>query len=166
MENTADMPSDADAQPPPELRHTIDIAWEYPKPHFIHEAKLIAWTSAAMNIVCRYSQELSILMCGKTRMQELNKQFRNVDRPTDVLSFPYEDNLGDGVLLGDIAICIPVIHDQSSEYGHPFDMELKMMMAHGLLHLLGYDHESDEEARIMEARERAINEELGGIALC
>ena len=92
----------------------------------------------------------------------LNREYRNVDRPTDVLSFPLSDGEdydtdGDAVLLGDIVISLERAQTQAEEYGHSFEREVAFLTVHSMLHLLGYDHEtSPEDERDMFARQDEI----------
>ena len=83
----------------------------------------------------------------------MNKNYRNVDRVTDVISFALEDNddisYGDIRVLGDIYICIPQMKRQAVEYGHSEKRELSFLAVHGLLHLLGYDHMVKEDEEVM-----------------
>jgi probable rRNA maturation factor len=82
----------------------------------------------------------SVLLCGDARMRRLNRVYRGVDRPTDVLSFPS----GEPGFLGDVAIDVPYAARQARRLGHPVDREVKVLLAHGVLHLLGHDHETDD----------------------
>ena len=108
--------------------------------------------------------ELSLTFCDEATIQGLNREFRGVDAPTDVLSFP----LGEGkpvILppqaprpLGDIVVCYPVAVRQAEAYGHSLERELAFLAVHGLLHLLGYDHDTPEaEARMMERTEAVLS---------
>lgn len=93
---------------------------------------------------------ISILVTNARRMQELNRRFRAKHRPTDVLSFPREDG-------GDIAICMEIAQENARLYGHSLNHELKILLLHGMLHLAGYDHETDDgemAQREMELRSR------------
>jgi probable rRNA maturation factor len=87
--------------------------------------------------------ECSVLLTGDERVRTLNREFRGMDKATDVLSFPAssEDPSGDNV--GDLAISLDTAAAQASEHGHPLQIEVKILMLHGLLHLAGYDHEHD-----------------------
>lgn len=116
--------------------------------------------------------EVSILLTDDAEIHELNRQYRDVDSPTDVLSFAlmtdddatdlYEDKVeGEPELLGDIIISAPTALRQSEEYGHSFERELAYLTVHGMLHLLGFDHMSDSDKAAMRAEEEAILEELG-----
>lgn len=105
------------------------------------------------------SGELSVVLTDDAEIHALNRDYRDRDRPTDVLSFAQregEDILG-GELLGDIVISVPTAARQADERGHSLREELLELLAHGLLHLLGYDHElSEEEARRQFARQREL----------
>jgi probable rRNA maturation factor len=97
-------------------------------------------------------------------MRSLNRRYRGKDRTTDVLSFPMREGRFSRVrqeLLGDIVICMPVAARQARSAGGTFREEIDRLLVHGLLHLLGYDHERGrKEARRMEARERSMREAL------
>lgn len=108
--------------------------------------------------------EFSIIFVDGNTIHEINKTYRNVDRVTDVISFALEDNKTielDRRLLGDIYICIERAHEQALEYGHSFLRELAFLTIHGLLHLLGYDHMTDEEEKIMFQKQEDILNEFG-----
>ncbi len=116
--------------------------------------------------LCRAGDsELSILIVNNRVMRTLNRQYRGIDRPTDVLAFPAPSphrGEGRGVggllrFLGDIVISMEKVYAQAAERGHSPDMEFKILLIHGILHLLGYDHEvSDTEARRMRRKEKLI----------
>ena len=114
----------------------------------------------------------------KPRIQEANRNFRQIDRVTDVLSFPMQpfpapakyDFLEEAddafhpetgeLLLGDILICIPRMLEQAEEFGHGVKREYAFLIAHSMLHLLGYDHMTPEEAAVMEAKQNQVLNEL------
>jgi len=108
---------------------------------------------------------LSIVFVDEEEIQDLNLNYRGIDRVTDVISFAFEDNgklsLPDLRILGDIYICIPKMIAQAKEYGHSEKRELSFLVVHGLLHLLGYDHIKEEEEKIMFALQDEILERLG-----
>jgi probable rRNA maturation factor len=81
--------------------------------------------------------EVAVLVTDRARMQDLNRQFRRKDFPTDVLSFPLPEG-------GDIAVCAEIALENSARLKHSFEEELKVLILHGMLHLAGYDHESDD----------------------
>lgn len=87
--------------------------------------------------------ELSVVLCSDAHIASLNAQWRGVEGPTDVLSFPQDDE--DGVLLGDIVISVETAAAQATERGLELVDEIRVLLVHGLLHLLGYDHEGEKE---------------------
>ena len=101
---------------------------------------------------------LSVSIVDNEFIHEMNKEYRGIDRPTDVISFAFLDTESDKnavlnsqgpVVLGDIYISIDKAKEQALEYGHPLDRELRFLFVHGLLHLLGYDHMKKEDEEIM-----------------
>ena len=115
--------------------------------------------------------EVSVTFVDDEGIRELNKKFRNIDKPTDVLSFPLLDYEGESEEpffdelchnLGDIVISLERAMAQANEFGHSFEREVAFLTAHSMLHLLGYDHElSDEDDADMRARQNDIMERLG-----
>lgn len=108
--------------------------------------------------------ELSILFTDDAAMRKLNAEWRGKDKPTNVLSFPAFDlEPGDdpGPMLGDIVVAHETVAEESRLEGKAFDDHLRHLIVHGFLHLLGYDHENDDEADEMEAAERAILADMG-----
>ena len=110
--------------------------------------------------------EISVLLCHNEYIHELNKQYRQIDRPTDVLSFALNEGEDDGydgpdaALLGDIVISLEKVQEQAEEYGHSFERELWYLAVHGLLHCLGYDHMNEEEKREMREKEEYVMQKL------
>ena len=104
--------------------------------------------------------EFSIIIVDNKRIHEINKEYRNIDRPTDVISFALEDNqeyeFDHYRPLGDIYISIDKVKEQAKEYGHSETRELAFLTIHGFLHLLGYDHMKPEEEKIMFAKQEEI----------
>ena len=96
--------------------------------------------------------EVSVMIVCDKEIQELNLQYRGMDKPTDVLSFPMEDE----EYLGDIVISLPRARAQAEEYGHSIEREIAFLTAHSMLHLMGYDHEDE-----MFAKQEEILNELG-----
>lgn len=87
-------------------------------------------------------KDIELLLVQKDFIQELNKTYRNQDKPTDVLSFPLQD-MGADTLLGSIVICIEIAQQQAQTYHHTLQEEIALLLIHGILHLLGFDHEKD-----------------------
>ncbi len=106
--------------------------------------------------------ELSLALVGNGQIQKLNSQYRHKNEPTDVLSFPQEENLPKGKkLLGDVVISVEQAEKQAKEGMKTLEMEIEMLLIHGILHLLGYDHEvSPKEARRMKRMETKIQRAL------
>ncbi len=103
--------------------------------------------------------ELSISLVGDQAMAEMNQRFRGRDGPTDVLSFSLlegEHAEHRGGMLGDVVLDVDVAGRQADSLGHSLDEELLRLLIHGALHLLGFDHELEEDATVMEAREREL----------
>ncbi len=103
----------------------------------------------------------NVIFVDREKITELNRDYRGIDRETDVISFALEDgeaniNFEFGRLLGDIYICVPKMKAQAQEYGHSETREMGFLTIHGLLHLLGYDHMTKEEEKIMFAKQEEI----------
>ena len=120
--------------------------------------------------------EMSLSIVSPEQIQELNKSFREVDKVTDVLSFPTCDNPTRGAItvvcedvnpetdlvnIGDIVICLERAKEQAKEYGHSLKRELAFLSLHGLLHLLGYDHVEEEDEKQMIALQKEILDQAG-----
>lgn len=114
--------------------------------------------------------EVGISFVDNERIRIINRDYRGKDKPTDVISFALEEK-GEGEveivgadippLLGDIIISIPKAKEQAQEYGHSFMRELGFLAVHGFLHLLGYDHKTEEEEKIMFSKQKDILERYG-----
>lgn len=123
------------------------------------EEKLAAFARHALGDM---QGELNLRIVNGVESQRLNAQFRGKHKPTNVLSFPAEVPEGFPVaLIGDLALCVSVIRREAEEQGKPVEAHWAHMVIHGCLHLSGYDHETDAEAEVMEAREIALLAELG-----
>lgn len=107
--------------------------------------------------------EVSILLTSDAEMQELNRRWRGLDKPTDVLSFPsgVAPIPGEPTHVGDIALAYETARSDAAEIGRPFDAHVSHLLVHGFLHLLGYDHLRDEDAAVMESLEAKILAGLG-----
>ncbi len=109
---------------------------------------------------------VSVSFVSMDEIHELNRNYRSVDRPTDVLSFPQFDDILDvpeegEIELGDVVICLEQCRAQAAEFGHSEDREILYLFTHSILHLLGYDHETDAEKAEMREREEAVMRQLG-----
>lgn len=128
-------------------------------------------------IRCPYESQVNVTITDADSIQEINCEYREIDKPTDVLSFPmvdyempgdfsiveeqseqYFDFESGELLLGDIILCVEKILGQAEEYGHTVERELAFLTAHSMLHLFGYDHmEADEEKEMFEKQEEILN---------
>jgi probable rRNA maturation factor len=118
---------------------------------------LEARSEALLAAVDAADAELSVMLCDDDTIRSLNGEWRNKDAATDVLSFPQGDMPpGAPRLLGDVVISIDTAQQQADALGHTLDDELGVLLAHGLLHLLGHDHEEDEERSAMQGEEARL----------
>lgn len=117
---------------------------------------------------------IGVALVSEEEIREINRQFRAVDQATDVLSFPITDydiasttHVGDidpetgELLLGDIVVSVERARAQALEYGHSFEREFSFLVTHGMLHLIGYDHEIEEDTRVMRQMEESIMDAMG-----
>lgn len=127
---------------------------------------------------CPYEAQVELLLTMNDEIQSINQEFREIDRPTDVLSFPmidyeepanfdfleeddrYFDPETGELMLGNIVISKEKVVEQANEYGHSIMREYSFLIAHSMLHLLGYDHMEEEEREVMEAKQRQVLEQL------
>ena len=126
-----------------------------------------------------YEAEVNLTLTDNAGIHEINKEFRNIDRPTDVLSFPmlnYEtpgdfsfldDENNDDfnpdtgeAMLGDIVISVDKAYEQAESYGHSVEREFAFLITHSMLHLFGYDHMEEEERKVMEAKQKDILQKM------
>lgn len=107
----------------------------------------------------------NVILVDEQKIHELNKEYRGIDRPTDVITFALEDTedivYEDFRLLGDIYICLEKVYEQAEEYGHSVLRELSFLTVHGFLHLLGYDHMTEEDEKVMFKRQEEILDGFG-----
>ncbi len=129
----------------------VDIIWQGAQ----SDAKIKRAALKAARMAAKYEKKsgsVSLLMTDDENIHQLNREFRQVDKPTDVLSFP-SDEPG---FLGDIAISVPCAVRQAEEYGHSVDREIAFLTVHAMLHLFGYDHIEPQDEEIMRSRQRDI----------
>jgi len=107
---------------------------------------------------------INVIFVNNVYIQALNKSYRNKDRPTDVLSFNYEDEEGDSIsnLFGEVYISYETASRQAIDHGHDIQCELIKLITHGILHVHGHDHEKDEDYKQMFAIEKAVLGEIAG----
>ena len=117
-------------------------------------AQLKKWALAALE----EDVEVALRIVGESEGRELNRDYRGKDYATNVLTFPLTD---DPVLMGDIVLCHAVVEKEALEQNKPVEAHYAHLVVHGMLHLQGYDHETDEEAEVMEALETQIVTKFG-----
>jgi probable rRNA maturation factor len=100
--------------------------------------------------------ELSVLFVDADNIRRLNAKFLGADYATDVLAFPMMEDEEEWVMLGDVYVCPEVARENAARLGHSLDRELEMLVVHGILHLLGYDHQNDDDMSRMDERARQI----------
>ena len=108
--------------------------------------------------------EVSILLTNDIEIHNLNATYRDVDSPTDVLAFAMREGADgdpDDEILGDVVISLDTAKRQAKEYKHSIEAELSLLVVHGILHLVGYDHAEKDEADIMQKKQKEITEALG-----
>ena len=117
--------------------------------------------------------QLSVSFVSKEEIRELNRDYRGIDSVTDVLSFPqfegeeiryyaeHKEDAPEEFMLGDVVICMDKAEEQALEFGHSLTRELVYLFTHSVLHLLGYDHETEEDKAVMRKREEEIMDSLG-----
>lgn len=129
---------------------------------------------------CPYESEINLLLTSDEEIHRINLEYRQIDRPTDVLSFPqveyevpadfswaeshemdcFNPDTGE-LILGDIIVSLDKVKEQAEKYNHGVKREFAFLVAHSMLHLLGYDHMTESEAAAMEARQSAVLDHLG-----
>ena len=132
----------------------------------MEKAAVYAVQSEAVDELDAERCEVSVTFVETEEIRQLNREYRNVDRVTDVLSFPQFADLEEvpevgEICLGDVVICGRVARRQAEEYGHSYERELLYLFVHSILHLLGYDHMEEEEKRQMRIREEYVMEKIG-----
>lgn len=159
-----------------QIEREVELPFEFDYEDLIHNV-----IEAAMDYEkCPYEAEITIVLTDNDSIREINREYRQIDAPTDVLSFPAVDyaqpadftaleedsfdyfNPDTGeLMLGDIVISIDRVLAQAEEYGHSQERELGFLVAHSMLHLFGYDHMEEEERAVMEQKQREILEGMG-----
>src|SRR5581483_8774412 len=132
---------------------TIDVSGKTPE---VSRRELIQWSRAILHYLGQKRAELSLALVPDREIHALNRQYRHKDKPTDVLSFPLADEVQPS-LLGDVVISLETAARQARRRRHSLREEIQILLIHGILHLLGYDHEvSRSEAIRMHRKEREI----------
>jgi probable rRNA maturation factor len=142
-------------------RLELEVSYAARRPWVPSSRQLAAWAAAAL-APRRRSWVLSVRVVGQARSRSLNAHYRRRDRPTNVLSFGGAGSAPDGrFFLGELVICAPVVAREARTFGITLEAHWAHMTVHGVLHLLGFDHERRDEARKMAAREIQILDRLG-----
>lgn len=150
------------------LIDSIDETEKLSEEQMLEIERVINFAAKKQNV--EEHSEVSVTFVSNERIQEINREYRDKDNPTDVISFAMEE-LGEGEIslagiemprvLGDIIISVPKAIEQAEEYGHSFLRELGFLAVHGFLHLLGYDHMTEEEEKKMFTLQKEILDEYG-----
>jgi len=145
---------------------TIDIQQKTKVVHSIVTALRSAVIVTLRHEKVKPPTAVTLLLTDDDQLKQLNKSFRGIDEPTDVLSFPAKElregeGSDDDPYLGDIAIAVPIAEKQAKEGGHSLKAELQLLTVHGTLHLLGYDHEDPEDKKLMWWAQSSILAQLG-----
>lgn len=150
------------ARPIPESNE-IDVQWGVPRnPAFPSDGAMSDWISGTLSYLALTGVELSVRLMSHDEIAGLNEQYRGKQGATNVLSFPGggEDESG-RTLLGDLALCVDVIREEAITQGKSLTSHTAHMLVHGTLHLAGYDHVNDDEAKEMEEIEVKIMADFG-----
>ena len=160
-----------------QIEKEVDTVFDFDEDALIKEV-----IAAAIDFEeCPYETEVNVILTSNEEIALINKDYRDIDRPTDVLSFPMIDYIAPGdftqldtydvedyfnpetgeLMLGDIIISVEKVFEQAEKYGHTVRRELGFLVAHSMLHLFGYDHMEEEERKQMEAKQREIMEQMG-----
>jgi len=149
-------PYDISVEVAARFRSVVDEAWLR-----VVVARVLAAEGAS-------SADVGVVVTGDATVRDLNRRYRGEDAPTDVLSFAFGEDAGEFVLppgkssrLGDVVISLPAARRQAKQARHSLERELALLLVHGLLHLLGYDHAAEVEERLMRSREDALLTSLG-----
>ena len=136
----------------------ITVQFVTAEPSVPAENEILDWAGRALALADT-GGEVTIRITDENEMQSLNSKWRNIDRPTNVLSFPLHE--AGSSLLGDIVVCAPVIRREAMQQTGNVNAHWAHIIIHGILHLIGYDHIGEQDAGIMEAKETALMQELG-----
>jgi len=121
-----------------------------------------------LNNIPNENIEISLTLADEEEIKRINKEFRGIDKITDVLSFPQFDNyeyiideISDIIAIGDVVICNSIAKSQALEYGHSYEREFVYLFVHSILHLLGYDHMNEDDKEIMRSKEELVMSKMG-----
>ena len=138
------------------MQANVTVQFNTEEPGIPAEDDILSWAGSMLD---GQQGEVTIRITGEDEMRSLNSRWRNIDSPTNVLSFPLHDT--GSPLLGDIVICAPVLRREVVQQGKSVKAHWAHIIIHGILHLMGYDHSNDKDAEYMEAKETALLQDLG-----
>ena len=147
--------------------NSIDITYDILDiPEFMDEEKIIEFIDLILEneeVEDRENAYISLLVTDNDTIQNINKEYRDKDQATDVISFAYNEteNIAPYNILGDIVISYERVNEQATEYEHSIEREFYYVLCHGVLHLLGYDHMNDDEKKIMREKEESLLKKIG-----
>lgn len=143
----------------------LDITYDVEMTEYLEEENIRVFVENIINNEKdkNGSYYVSLMVTNNEVIHQINKEYRNVDRPTDVISFAYNEteNIGPVEIIGDIIISIDKVKEQAESFGHSEKREFYYLLAHGMLHILGYDHIEDDEKKIMREKEEKYLEKYG-----
>lgn len=151
------------------LTHTVALCFLGQAEHLLTDSQSCLLNGSvqvviqALDVMGQSASEVSLVLCDDAFIHPLNRDHRNKDRPTDVLAFAQREGefaFLDDHLLGDVIISLETAQRQADERGHSLLTELEILLVHGTLHLLGYDHIVDDEAEVMEAEEARVRAQI------
>ncbi len=140
--------------------YLVEITYQSVEP-LPWEGSILSYMQQLLGALSLPGVEISLVFCNDTTIQELNKLYREKDQPTDVLSFPQHVTLPkEGGHLGDIIISLAQVEENSIAFGAPFEEEVRRVLLHGVLHLIGYDHKTNnpEEEPMLQEQERILTQ--------
>ncbi len=128
--------------------------------YLVKKRKLISLVKKIAEYAGVSSGTLSLSFVGEKKIRKINKEFRHIDKPTNVISFPFMDDTPGNRIIGDIVICPSVAKKQALKQRNDFNDYMAFLIIHGFLHLIGYDHIEENDRKIMEAKEEEIFSKL------
>lgn len=138
----------------------IDIIWNDSVKRDERIEELLELTASTALRLNNGHGDICLMVTDEKEIRQLNRDFRSIDKVTDVLSFPAISD-DDRSFLGDIAICLSRAQEQADTYGHGIEREMAFLTAHGCLHLMGFDHIEPEDEKVMRAHQKEIMREMG-----
>lgn len=135
---------------------TINLYNNYSKEILFDFEKIIKTIEEGL----KEEKEISLILVDLDEITKINREYRGLDRPTDVISFEESDEEDDSY-LGDIFVCVEKVYEQSKEYGHSMEREFAFLVVHGILHLSGYDHMTTEDEKVMFTKQEEILKSIG-----